>query len=121
MNEIYYFHEYEFDSPDLEGSGKRMNPDFIKKLNEARHLAGIPFIINSGYRTQEYNDSLDNSKPDSSHIKGLAVDIAVGNSRHRFIILKALIEVGFTRIGIGKGFIHVDDDKDKAPQVAWMY
>jgi len=32
-----------------------------------------------------------------------------------------LLEVGFTRIGIGNTFIHVDIDKDKSQNVIWTY
>ena len=46
-----YFKLEEFDSPDLKGSGKNMKKDFLVKLDEARELAGIPFKINSGFRT----------------------------------------------------------------------
>ena len=52
---------------------------------------------------------------------GLAVDISCNSSRDRSIILTALIDSGFTRIGIGKTFIHVDLDKSKSQNVIWMY
>ena len=98
----------------------KMDPDFLSALDEARELAGIPFRINSAYRTPEHNAKIG-GKPNSSHLKGLAVDISVTDSRSRFIVLKALIEVGFNRIGIADTFIHVDDSKDKSQQVIWTY
>jgi hypothetical protein len=49
--ELKHFKLSEFDSPDLPGSGKNMNPDFLKRLDEAREIAGVPFNINSGFRT----------------------------------------------------------------------
>ena len=97
-----------------------MNQEFLLKLDEAIELAGIPFKINSAYRTPEHNDKIGGS-PNSSHLKGLAVDISVTNSTQRFIVLKALLDVGFTRIGIADTFIHVDLDKDKSQQVIWTY
>jgi len=96
-----------------------MDVDFLAKLDEARELAGIPFKINSAYRSPEHPLSIKN--PSSSHIKGLAVDISVTNSRQRFIVLNALLDVGFTRIGIADTFIHVDLSKDKSQQVIWTY
>jgi uncharacterized protein YcbK (DUF882 family) len=115
------FIEKEFDSPDLPGSGSLMSPLLLQLLDDARDKAGISFNINSGYRTQKHNDSLKHSKPDSSHVKGLAVDIAVIGSRERYLILEALLSVGITRLGIGDNFIHADIDESKAQNVVWGY
>lgn len=121
MVNLKYFSLEEFDSPDKPGSGVYMDSDFLQKLDTARQIAGIPFKINSGYRTPEHNSSLRHSKPDSSHLKGRAVDISILSSSDRFIILDALYQVGFNRFGIGKSFIHVDDDPDKVQRVIWTY
>ena len=99
---------------------ENMNVDFLAKLDKAREYAGIPFIITSAYRSVEHNAKVGGS-PNSSHIKGLAVDISVTDSRTRFKVLEALIKVGFNRIGIASNFIHVDDDKDKSGEVVWTY
>ena len=99
---------------------ENMNADFLNKLDEAREIANIPFIINSAYRSPEHNAKIG-GKPNSSHIKGLAVDISVTNSRQRFIVLNALLNVGFTRIGIADTFLHVDLSTDKSQQVIWTY
>jgi len=96
-----------------------MNKEFLFVLDEAREFAGIPFIINSAYRSPDHPLSIKN--PSSSHIKGLAVDIKATDSRTRYKVLNALMHVGFNRIGIADTFIHVDDDKDKSQQVIWTY
>ncbi len=96
-----------------------MSKEFLFVLDEAREIAGIPFIINSAYRSPEHPLSIKN--PSSSHIKGLAVDIKATDSKTRFKIVKALIQVGFTRIGIADTFIHVDLDLDKTQNVIWTY
>lgn len=93
---------------------------FLDKLDDAREIAGIPFYINSAFRTKEDNDRVGGKK-DSSHLKGLAVDIKVNDSRTRSIVLNALIGAGFTRIGIADTFIHVDNDKSKSQNVIWTY
>lgn len=98
----------------------KMDKEFLLKLDRAREVAQIPFKINSAWRSAEKNQQVG-GKPNSSHLKGLAVDISVTDSRSRFIVLKALIEVGFHRVGIAKTFIHVDDDKNKDSEVAWVY
>jgi uncharacterized protein YcbK (DUF882 family) len=115
-----YFKLKEFDSPDLKGSGQLMDETFLYMLDEARHIANIPFKINSGYRTKEHNKKVGGVKS-SSHLKGVAADISCVDSRSRFIILNALQQAGFNRIGIAKSFIHVDYDIDKSLNVIWVY
>ena len=98
---------------------QNMDEDFLSKLDEAREFSGIPFSINSAYRSPEHPLSIKN--PTSSHIKGLAVDIKATDSKTRFKILEALLSVGFTRIGIADTFIHVDMDYDKSQELIWTY
>lgn len=118
--QVEYFSHKEFDSPDIINSGLLMNDDFVLLLNEARKVANIPFIINSGYRSKSHNAKVG-GKQNSSHLKGLAVDIKCTNSRDRYIIIKALLDCGFNRIGINKSFIHVDLDESKKHSVSWLY
>lgn len=120
MKELRYFDLWEFDSPDMIGSGEAMNEDFLQMLDKCRDLAGLPFVINSGFRSKEHNASVG-GKANSSHMKGLAADIAAPSSHYRYRIIEAAIKVGFNRIGIGKTFIHLDNDKDKPKEVAWLY
>ena len=96
-----------------------MDTNFLHKLDKARSIAGLPFKINSAYRSPEHPLSIKN--PSSSHIKGLAVDISAKDSRTRFIIVDALIKAGFNIIGIADTFIHVDMDLDKSNKVIWTY
>ena len=117
---LKYFKISEFDSPDEVGSGKKMDSKFLEKLDYARHNAEIPFKINSGYRTQEWNMKVG-GRFGSSHKKGLAADIGYTGSRERYVILSALMQVGINRFGIAQGFIHCDVDKAKDPDVIWLY
>ena len=59
--------------------------------------------------------------PNSSHLIGWAADISATSSNRRFLIVQALMEVGFNRIGIGDTFVHVDCDPDKVGNVIWLY
>jgi len=125
MSKFRYFKYSEFDSPDLKGSGERMNDDFIHMLDEARNCAGMPFHINSGFRTKEHNQSLRNrgfkAVKNSAHLKGLAADIRCKTSRERWLIIDSLIFAGFKRIGVGKTFVHCDTDKTKTQDLIWDY
>jgi len=115
-----YFSYSEFDSPDAQGSGQMMDKTLLKMLDDVRYKFNKPMHITSGYRTIEHNKAIGGVKG-SSHIKGLAVDIACTNSKDRFDLINCLLDVGFSRIGIAKTFIHVDLDSDKVQDVIWTY
>ena len=117
---VTWFTAGEFASPDLEGSGNNMDSTFIYMLDSARTIAGIPFVINSGYRSEPHNRYV-NGVLGSAHTKGHAADIKVTNSNERKIILESLQKVGFNRFGIGRTFIHVDNDPSKPADVIWLY
>ena len=118
--DLKYFKLSEFSSPDDSESGSKMDKDFLEKLDYARGNAGVPFKINSGYRTKEWNLKVG-GRVGSSHLKGLAVDIHCNNSRNRALIINALMEVGVNRFGIARTFIHCDVDKNKDQDVIWLY
>jgi uncharacterized protein YcbK (DUF882 family) len=115
-----FFTYSEFDSPDLPGSGHEMQQEFLDKLDLARGLSNVPYVINSGFRTPEHNAEVG-GVPGSSHLTGWASDIRTDSSNRRFFVLKGLIEAGFNRIGIGQNFIHVDCDPSKAGNCTWLY
>lgn len=116
-----YFKVSEFLCPCCGQGDDVISYTFMQKLDNAREIAGVPFKITSGYRCQSHNATLPNSKSTSSHIKGVACDIHVKGSVERFAIVNGLIKAGFTRIGIGRDFIHVDQDFKKPPYVMWAY
>lgn len=90
-------------------------------LDNARELAGVAFTVTSGCRCAKHNKATG-GKPDSSHLSGLAVDIAAPVEK-RYAILAALINAGFKRIGISfdGNFIHADIDKGKPITRVWGY
>jgi uncharacterized protein YcbK (DUF882 family) len=120
-----FFNYSEFDSPDELGSGKNMSPKILEMLDLAREKYDKPIKITSGYRTKAYNQDLKKrgykASSKSSHLKGLAVDIACIDSKSRFELLDILLDVGFNRIGIASSFIHADIDTDKTCNVIWTY
>jgi len=115
-----YFKESEFKCKCGQCSGGNINLSFEQKLNEARHIANVPFYITSGFRCPIHNEN-EGGKPNSEHTKGLAVDIRAESSYIRYKILTSLIEVGLTRIGIASNFIHVDMSDVKENFLIWTY
>lgn len=97
-----------------------LKPELISMIDKARGIAGVPFKINSGFRTPEQNKKAGGVK-DSSHMSGKAVDIACTSDSNRYKIVTALLTVGFNRIGIAKTFIHADCDSTKSSNVIWLY
>ncbi|MDP6770879.1 MAG: D-Ala-D-Ala carboxypeptidase family metallohydrolase [Anaerolineales bacterium] len=98
--------------------------ELIYRLDDLRSRYGHPLTINSGYRCSYHPLSVDKrgNVTKSSHVKGLAADIAISGSRQRFMILALIHEYDlFQRVGIAKNFIHVDIDQDKTEFVTWLY
>ena len=117
-----YFTQRDFErcSPSCKTSD--MHPEFMRKLDHARELSGIPFVLTSAYRTVEHELPKGRNGL-STHTKGRAVDIVADTSRKRYVIVQALMQSGITRIGINfdQGFIHADDDPDKSEALIFGY
>lgn len=116
-----YFAWSEFDSPDLPGSGQQhMNADFIHKLDAIRAAVGFPLVVTSGFRSAAHNAQVG-GVANSSHTRGLAVDLAAPTESAKQAIARAAIAQGITRIGWGRTFIHLDVDPTKPQRVTWGY
>jgi uncharacterized protein YcbK (DUF882 family) len=114
---LKYFKKEEFECPCC--GMINIDHDFIYDLEEAREEAGIPFVIESASRCFKHNKAVG-GVDSSAHCSGEAVDIVVNSSQARYKLLQALLP-RFRRIGIGKTFIHVDDDPTKPKEVCWLY
>jgi len=90
----------------------------IHQLNKVRDSHGKPMIINSGYRCEKHNKKIGGSS-NSAHTRGLAVDIKCDNSLDRFSLTKLFFSVGFKRICVYSGWIHVDVDESLTQEVMW--
>ena len=95
--------------------------EFITLLDRARAISMTPYVLTSTLRDAASNERAGGSK-NSSHLKGLAVDIRCRSSVERFNILKGLFAVGFCRIGIylTDGHVHVDDSHELPQGVVWL-
>ena len=94
--------------------------DLVFHLQMAHDLlpAHSVMIITSGYRCEKHNRESGGIEG-SAHIEGLAADIKCENSSYRFLLVNALIKVGFKRIGIYDDFLHCDLDEHKPQKVIW--
>ena len=115
-----YFKESEFRKCVPACSLQDMKQGTMDKLDAAREIAGIPFVLNSAYRPVEW-EKAHGRTGDGAHPHGQAVDIRCNSNANRMKIVRALIEAGFVRIGIGKTFVHADDDAAKSQNVMWHY
>lgn len=84
----------------------KVDDELLQKLQKLRDTLDKPILINSGYRTLEYNKKVGGS-PKSQHMEGKAVDIRV-NEMTPEQVAKIAEQVGFRGIGIYKTFVHVD-------------
>lgn len=110
---------FTLDEFDCEHSGdNRMCAEFLQKLDNLRHDAGIPFVVTSGYRSPTHPEESKKTHP-GTHSQGIAADIRITNGGDLYTILKLALEHGFTGIGIAKTFIHLDT-RGTTP-VVWTY
>lgn len=112
-----YFEESEFSEFD------KMDPVLLAMLDDLREAYGYPIKLTSTYRSPEHPIEAKKSKP-GEHAYGAAVDIACIGGEATFKLVKAAIEVGFTRIGISRknNFVHVGIGYPEAPETTiWTY
>lgn len=92
---------------------------FMDALQKLRDGIDCPIHINSGFRCEKHNLSVNGSKG-SSHLIGRAADISCYGSPHRMKIISNAIGI-FNRIGIRRDFIHIDLDTQKDQELIWIY
>lgn len=85
-----------------------LKPALMQLLDKARGIAGTPFKITSGFRTEAENVSVGGAEH-SAHKQGLGADIACTDNTKRTLILKGLLTCGIPCfIEIARAHIHVD-------------
>lgn len=106
----------------MTGITTNLHPDFLLELTAMEQELRLPFHITSGYRAPEHNATVGGvSGSAHTQLPCRAVDIACTQSGARFAIVGAALQRGFTRIGIGETFIHLDRDPTKPQSVMWSY
>ena len=108
---------------DFKGNMDKMDPKLLTMLDELRETYGYPIILNSSYRSPDHPIEAKKNKP-GEHTYGAAVDIKCMGGEATFKLVKAAMEVGFTRIGISRknNFVHVGVGYSGAPETTiWTY
>lgn len=115
-----YFSPSEFKKCVPSCSIEDMDGGFLALLDKVREKAGIPLVLNCAYRSREWDKSKGRSG-NSAHTRGKAVDIRCNTSANRYKIVKAALECGICRIGVGATFIHLDNDTSLPQGVIFDY
>lgn len=97
-----------------------MDMHFMSKLQFMRERLGKAITPTSGIRCLKHNKIVGGAIT-SAHLDGEAADLEAIGSRARYELIDAAISEGFTRIGIGKTFIHMDSSRNKDQCVIWLY
>jgi zinc D-Ala-D-Ala carboxypeptidase len=96
--------------------------DTVAKLDKIREIIGLPVKILSGSRCKRYNARVGGQSR-SAHVPKNGVShgahVFCPDSSFRFAFLAAALPV-FNRIGIGKDYIHIDDDPELPPKAVWV-
>ena len=105
----------DYEGTTLKGAGyKKIDPVVLAKLLRVCEMTGKEFIITSGYRSPQYNQSVGGAKS-SIHMTGKAIDISVtGDFKERSEVIVAASRAGFTGIGVYSTFIHLDTSRRRS-------
>lgn len=118
MYKAKYFSEKELQN--VSSSPLIINDDSLARLDALREHVGAPLVLNSAYRSVEH-EKAHNRSGLSAHTRGRAFDIRCFDPLLRWKIVVGALAVGFNRIGIGKNYIHVDDDPAMSSPRIWVY
>lgn len=118
--EYEYFTDRDFKNCIPACSIDDMDENLLVLLDKMRKIIDKPIILNSAYRTVEYEKSKKRTG-NSSHTTGKAVDIRCISDSYKFLIVQTALSLGVKRIGIGDVFIHIDLDDNKNQNVLWSY
>lgn len=112
-----YFKENEFRNFEM------MDSKLLVMLDSLREIYGQPIKLTSTYRSPDHEIERKKNKP-GEHTFGAAVDIAAVGGEQTLLLVKAALEVGFTRIGVSRknNFVHVGIGYPDAPPITlWTY
>lgn len=98
-----------------------MNTNVLTLIQKLRNLLGVQIVINSAYRSEEYNQLIGGSK-DSFHVKGMAIDFtlnSVGRKQYNILKVASILHLMLHRGNQPYGGIEIDIHSDK--EGGWGY
>jgi len=101
------------------GNGDPVTAKRMAELLELVRPSVGPIVIRSGFRCRKANRKAGGAAT-SYHLLGLAVDITVLTDSGRYALIRALLDHGWRRLGIGKNIVHADRGPTRKP-VIWTY
>jgi uncharacterized protein YcbK (DUF882 family) len=106
---IQFFRMTDFDCKcgRFDCNAKEMDMETVMKLEGLRREFGGPMSITSAARCRFQNTAVGGSK-NSQHLAGRAVDIKCPDGLYMLRLVTLAMKHGFTGIGVGKGFVHLD-------------
>ena len=122
-DDLRYFKREEFACPHCGQNGFKLVT--AKRLEAARSLAGVPFVITSGYRCHAHNALVSTTGPNGPHTTGVAVDIHIYYSKAATLVREAL-NAGFSGVGmrqhgaLSNRMVHLDTMR-RSSQAIWTY
>lgn len=106
----------------MNGMTANLSPILQVHLLELEKRLGIELTVNSGYRDPEHNRDVGGVE-DSEHTHDPAdgADVMCLRSVTRYKLIKEALDIGISRIGIGKDFVHIGVADDLPQLVLWTY
>lgn len=104
---IRYFRPEEFKRCTPSCTAADMDISFLEKLDSARELAQVPFILLSCYRSPEHDRERGRSGR-GYHTLGRAADIKCIDGQSRWRIVYACLRLSLS-VGIYPTFLHIDN------------
>lgn len=87
-----------------------LDPALRQIVSDSRELSGIAYSATSGYRTPAENAKVG-GKPDSAHLKRLAIDILCTDNSKRTQMIRGILGCGKpVFLEIAKSHLHIDID-----------
>lgn len=98
----------------------RVSDALMERLDRVRMRVGYALYVSSGVRCEKHNADVGGER-DSEHMIGTGADILADSGRQKFELVRAALDEGFRRIGIGKNFVHLGVSQQHPQDVIWQY